>query len=353
MFRNININLYKMYFKDKLGLKSQYEYIKSMYFWNPKAVEKFEKGQFNTSNMSYKWMHGRISSSIFSFPDSHENILSSNDLFDICYSNLRNTLYFTNNVELSNVIHKIIYNSETEVDEPFKWETNIKNEMIHIFEKYNTIQVLCTLLIYAQTGDIYTPYGKYQLKNDFRYVKSYKKEVITRHFDELLEDAVEINMSQISVPSLLDDYDDFFKKNNKNNIFNLLKKNPNFHLNIMMIDPELPNVEILLRFYMYGDTFSGSKRVINDSIKFASDLMKQFPNQVISKFATVPMSYSFMQIKKKNSPSIVKLDVYTPFNNSDDRFSFIFDDVENKELYNYYSRTFYRMFYDGKYIPIE
>lgn len=353
MFRNININLYKMYFKRILGLKSQYEYIKSMYLWNPQAVEEFEKGQFNASNISYKWMQGRISPTFFSSTDSQKTILSSNDLFDICYYNLRNTLCCTNNVELSDVIRKIIYNSESEVNEPFEWETNIKEEMIHIFEKYNIIQVLSTLLIYAQTGDIYTPDGKYQFKNDFKYVKSYKKEIITRHFDELLDDAVEINMSQISVPSLIDDYDDFFKKNNKNNIFYLLEKNSDFRLKIMMIDPELPNVDILLRFYMYGDTFSGNRKVINDSIAFASDLMKQFPNQVISKFATVPMSYSFMQIKKKINPSIAKVDVYTPFNNSDDRFSFVFDDVENKELYDYYSRTFYRMFYDGKRITTE
>lgn len=342
-----------MYFKRILGLKSQYEYIKNMYFWNPQAVEEFEKGQFNANNMSYKWMQGRISPTFFSSADSQENVLNSSDLFDICYYNLRNTLCFTSNIELSVVIHKIIYNSESEVDEPFEWRQSIKEEMIRIYEKYNIIQVLSTLLIYAQTGDIYTPDGKYQFKNDFKYVKSYKKDIITRHFDELLDDAVEINMSQISVPSLIDDYDDFFKINNKNNIFNLLEKNPDFRLKIVMIDPELPNVDILLRFYMYGDTFSGSRKIINDSITFASDLMKQFPNQVISKFAAIPMSYSFMQIKKKNNPSIVKVDVYTPFNNSDDRFSFIFDDVENKELYDYYSRAFYRTFYDGKLIQIE
>lgn len=348
MFRNININLYKMYFKEKLGLKSQYEYIKNMYLWNPQAVEEFEKGQFNASNMSYKWMQGRISPSFFSSENSQENLLCSPDLFDICYCNLRNTLCFTNNMELSDVIRKIIYNSELETFEPFEWKVKIKKEMMHIYEKYDIIQVLCTLLIYAQTDEIYTPDGKYKFKNDFKYVKSYKKEIITRHFDELLEDAVEINMSQISVPSLIDDYDDFFKKNNRNNIFYLLENDPNFHLKILMIDPEIPNADILLHHYMYGDKFSGSREVIHDSIAFASELMKQYPKQVISKLTNVPMSYSFMQIKKRNNPSVVKVDVYTPFNNSDDRYSFVFDNVENKELYDYYSRTFYRMFFEGK-----
>lgn len=346
MFRNINFNLYKMYFKESLGLSSQYEYIKCMYSWNPKAVEEFEKGKFNKSNIAYKWMQSGISSVFFSLPDSQENILHSKDLFDICYCNLRNTLRFNNNIGLSNVICKIIYSPES-ADEPFEWEESIQKQLINIFEKYNIIQVLCILLIYAQTNDICTPDGKYQFRNDFRYVKSYKKEVITRYFDELLEDAVEINMSQISVPSLIDSYDNFFKKNNKNNIFYLLEKNPDFRLRILMIDPELPNIDVLLHFYMYGDTFSDSKKVINDSIAFASDLVKNFPNQVTAKVTAVPMSYSFMQIKKKNSPSVIKVDVYAPFNNADDRFSLIFDELENKELYDYYLRTFYRMFNNG------
>lgn len=332
-----------MYFKESLRLNSQYEYIRCMYFWNPKAVEEFEKGKFNESNIAYKWMHSGISSNFFSLPDSREDVLVSKDLFDICYCNLRNTLCFNNNIHLSDVIRKIIYFPET-VSEPFEWDKNIQNQIIHIFEKYDVIQVLCTLLIYAQTGNIYTSDGKYKFRNDFRYVKSYKKEVVTRYFDELLYDAIEINMSQISIPSLIDSYDDFFKKNNKNNIFRLLEENPDFRLKILMIDPELPNIDYLLRFYMYGDTFSDSKKVINDSIAFASDLAGRFPNQVTAKVVAVPMSYSFMQIKKKNNPSIVKVDVYTPFNNADDRFSLIFDEVENKELYDYYSRAFYRMF---------
>lgn len=351
MFRNININLYKMYFKKALRINSQYEYLKYMYSWNPKAVREFEKGKFTESNVAYKWMQSGISSNFFLLPDSDEDIFSSKDLFDVCYFNLRSTLCFNNNIYLKNVIYKIIYYPET-VSEPFKWEKNTQNQMIHIFEKYDVIQVLCTLLVYAQTGEIYTPEGKYKFRNDFRYVKSYKKEIITRHFDELLCDAVEINMSQISVPSLIDSYDDFFKKNNKNNIFRLLKENPDFKLKILMIDPELPNIDAFLRFYMYGDTFSDSKKVINDSIVFSSDLVRDFPRQVTAKVVNVPMSYSFMQIKKKNSPSIVKVDVYTPFNNSDDRFSLIFDELENKELYDYYVRTFYRMFDNGKTIKI-
>lgn len=155
MFRNININLYKMYFKESLGLNSQYEYIKYMYSWNPQAVEEFEKGKFNESNVAYKWMQSGISSAFFSSPDSGKDILDSKDLFDIYYCNLRNTLCFNNNIHLSDIIYKIIYCSES-VDEPFKWEDKIQKQIIHIFEKYNVVQVLCTLLIYAQTGDIYS-----------------------------------------------------------------------------------------------------------------------------------------------------------------------------------------------------
>lgn len=50
IFRSININLYKMYFKNELNFKSQYEYLKYMYLWNPEAVKKFEEGRFNPYN---------------------------------------------------------------------------------------------------------------------------------------------------------------------------------------------------------------------------------------------------------------------------------------------------------------
>lgn len=354
LFRDININLYKMYFKKALGLNSQYEYIKSMYSWNPQAVREFEKGKFSESNIAYKWMQSGISASFFSLPDSQENPLESKDLFDLCYNNLKNTLCVINNIQLSESIRHMIYNPES-AEEPFAWETGIQKRMIRIFEKYDVIQVLCTLLIYAQTGEIYTPTGKYQFRNGFRYVKSYKKEMITRHFDELLQGAVEVNMSQISIPSLMDSdsYHDFFKKNNRNTLVDLLEQNPDFRLRLLMIDPELPYTDVLLRFYMYGDTFSDSKNVIHDSIRFAYDLTERFPEQVTAKISTVPMSYSFMQIRKKENPSVVKIDVYAPFNNADDRFSLIFDKLENKELYDYYTRTFYRMFQAGNPISVK
>lgn len=347
IFRNININLYKMYFKESFGLNSQYEYLKCMYSWNPSAVKKFEQGKFNVNDIAYKWMKNGISPS-FLLADPNEDMLHFDSLFDICYFHLRNKVCLENNCNLTETIRKIIYSSETSIDEPFAWEISTKKRMINIFEKYDTIQTLCTLLIYAQIGEIYTLDGKYHFKNAFKYVKSYKKEIVNWHFDELLKDAVEINMSQISIPSIMPYYDDFFKKNNRNNIFCLLENNPEFRLKILMIDPELQNLDFLLQAYMYGDAFSDSKKVVEDSVNFAVNLAEQFPDQVIAKVVSVPMSYSFMQIKKKLQPSIVKIDVYTPMNNADDRFSFIFDDVENKELYDYYVKTFCRMFGTGK-----
>lgn len=351
IFRNINMNLYKMYFKKLFDLKNQYDYIKYMYLWNQKAVEEFEKGTFNKSNVAYKWMQNGIPHMFFMSPNTKENILDSKNLFDICYYNLRNILHLTSNKCLSDIIYKIIYSAENTA-EPFEWEKGKQSQMIHIFEKYNTTQVLSTLLIYAETGLIYTPNGKYELKNNFKYVKSYAKEIINKHFDEFIEDAIDINMSQISLPSLMDSYKEFYKKNIKNSIFNSLEKDHNFRLRILLMDSNTTNVDAFLNSYMFGDTFSESKKVINDSISFASTLTKQFPNQVTVKTTSAPTSYSFMQIKKSTT-SIIKIDVYTPFNNSDDRFSLIFDEFENKELYDYYSRTFWRMFWNGSIIKIE
>ena len=353
IFRGINVNLYKMYFKNMLKLKNQYEYLKCMYKWGLKQIENFEKGHFNSYSTSYKWMQNGIPNTIFSLPHSEKNIMNSTYLFDICYDSLKNSLCLMNNQQLSKVLHIIIFDSETGADEPFVWEENVQMNMKHIYETYNCIQVLCTLLIYAQTQMIYTPRGEYQFKNDFSYIKVYKKETINQNFDLLLENAIEVNMSQISNPSLLEAYDEFFKKKNKESIMKALTENPDFHLNILMIDPLMPNIELLLHSYMYGDTFSDSVKVIEDSIYFAADLMKCFPNQVTAKTVAVPMSYSFMQIKKKNTPSLMKIDIYAPCNNADERFSMLLDDLENKELYNYYSKTFYRMFHDGTLIPVE
>ncbi len=344
IFANININLYEMYFKKFLGIKNRYDYLKILYQWNPKAVEQFEKTSFDRNNKTNKWFGKKIAEEFFIVEFSDENILTSPHLFDIVYSHLKNALYLTNSPELSDVIRKIIYESETSVKECFTWDRHIQNQMELTFEKYNSVQVLSTLLIYAQTKKIYTPDGEYQLKKDFSYIKAYKKEVINNNFRLLFNDTVEVNMSQISLPSLMDNYTDYFKKNNKTSIVDMLAKNPDFRLNILLIDPKLPNIDILMNSFMYGDSFSEGVKVIEDSINFASELKKQFPNQVKVKTIALPMSYSFMEIKNKNSPSVIKIDVYTPCTNADDRFSIVFDNIESKELYDYYLRTFYRMF---------
>lgn len=344
IFANINVNLYEMYFKKSLGIKNRYDYLKMLYQWNPKAVEQFEKADFRKHNVTNKWFEKKISDEFFIVEFSDENILTSPHLFNIVYSHLKNILYLTNSLELSDVIRKIIYESETSVKECFEWDRHIQNQMELIFEKYNIVQTLSTLLIYAQTQKIYTPDGEYQLKKDFSYVKAYKKEVINNNFRLLFNDTIEVNMSQISLPSLMDNYTDYFKKNNKNSIVDMLAKNPDFRLNILLIDPELPNIDILLNTFMCGDSFAGDVQVIEDSIKFASELKKQFPNQVTVKTTAMPMSYSFMHIKNKNSSSVIKIDVYTPCTNADDRFSMVFDNIESKALYDYYLRAFYRMF---------
>ncbi len=219
IFGKINVNLYKMYFKDSFGIQNRYDYLKMVYSWNPEVVEQFESGNFRNHNVANKWFEKEISQSFFD-----ENVLTSPHLFDIVYSYLKNTLYLTNSLELSDVIRKIIYESETSVKECFTWDRHVQNQMELIFEKYNSVQVLSTLLIYAQTKKIYTPDGEYQLKKDFSYVKAYKKEVINNNFRLLFNDTVEVNMSQISLPSLMDDYTDYFKKNNKNSIINMLEK---------------------------------------------------------------------------------------------------------------------------------
>lgn len=341
-----------MYFKNTLNLKNQYEYLKYMYKWGMKKIEVFENSNFNPYNTSYRWMNNGIPDTIFSLPLSEENVIDLTYAFDMCYDNLKNSLCLVNSQKLSEVIYTIIFKSETDVSQPFTWDKDIHKYMKQIYENYNCVQMLCILLIYAQTQKICTPNGRYQLRNNFSYIKVYKKETINQNFNLLLEDAVEMNMSQISIPSLLESYNEFFKRKNKEIIMNALTENPDFRMKILMIDPSVPNIDLLMHTYMFGDTFSDSVKVIEDSIDFSASLMKRFPNQVTAKTVAVPMSYSFMQIRNKNSPSIMKIDIYTPFNNVDERFSMIFDDLENKELYDYYSKTFYRMFYNGNLIHI-
>ncbi len=66
IFKDINVNLYKMHFKNILNLKNQYEYLKRMYKWWLEKMENFEKGHFNLYNTSYGWMNNGIPDTVFS-----------------------------------------------------------------------------------------------------------------------------------------------------------------------------------------------------------------------------------------------------------------------------------------------
>lgn len=329
-------------------MRNQFEYIRYVYNWNEEIEKKFEKYNADPHNTANRWLRNGIPSLIFNIFDTNQNLLDSPYLFDICYNNLKNNLCLCSNEKLSKTVYDIIFHSETDVYETFKWDEYVQDQFKHIYMSYDSVRVLSSLLIYAQTGKIYSPNNVIQLKNNFSFAKIYKKDTITHSFDLLIEGATEVNMSQISVPSLIESYKEFYKGINKDSIMKMLLSNPRFKLNVLMIDPTLPNIETLLSAYMYGDSFSDNVKVVKDSICFAYELTRKFPKQVKAKVVSVPMSYSYMYVKKIEQPSIIKIDIYTPFNNADDRFSILIDDLENKEAFNYYSKTFYRMFHDGR-----
>lgn len=338
IFQWIHQNL-RTYFRK---YKTQYEYLIAVYGWGQKqAAVLFSTPKSQSANAS-KWMReGKLPDCFFQSENQKQTILDSPDTFANCYSYLRDNLQITNTPELQEIICNIIFDSKSEN----LWKTE-KQQFIQIFQKYDTVHVLAFLLIYAQIKKIPSVSGYYQMSSDFTYIKSYKKSVIESNFETLVQDASEINMSQISCPSLISSapYTEFFKKGNLLAIENALTTNPDLKLNMLFMSPDLLYADQLIKFYMYGNSFFHNTKVIEDSIRFAFELSTKFPKQVTAKVTNTPMSYSLFHVKKKTLPSIIKIDVYVPITCAEDRFSFILDSLENKDIYNYYLVNFTRLF---------
>ena len=347
IFKDINQNLFDMYFGRRLSVSNQYDYYIKIYGWS----EEIKKNLINKKKESseyhktaYQWKCNRIPFRMFGTLFKDDNLKTIPEvIFNMCYEQLKTVVRLHYEDSLKQVIEDLIFHSETNLKYKFKWNEEKRRKIEQIYLETDIIKTVASLLILAETDCIIYPTKKYNLKSDFDYAKVYKKGVIEENFDVLLEDAQEINMLQISCPSLMESYTDFFKKTNKNALMNALRSDMHPKLNMVFIDPECSYTQELMKTFMYGDSFATSKRVIYDSIGFALDLKKQFPGQVCVKTISVPISYSIFQGKRR-TVSYLKIDIYNIIASANERCSIIFDNIENKEFYDMYALGFNRIF---------
>ncbi len=348
MFKNINQNLFEMYFSYALMITNQYDYCVEMYGWTKEIKEcmQTKKTLFSDYHRSaYQWMNSAIPVSVFGTLLRQNNLDSIPEvIYNICYEHLKTVIKVHHDEKLTHLIENIIFHPETDLKHTFQWDGKQQRELETIYRNTDTIKTLATLLILAQTKRIIYPTRKYNIKSDFAYVRVYEKNVIEENFDVLLDGANEINMLQISCPSLIEDYKDFFKPTNKKALLNALQSDNKPRLNMIFLDPECDYTLELMKTFMYGNSFANDKRVIYDSINFALGLKQQFPGQIFVKTVSVPISYSILQAKKQDT-SYLKIDIYNIVSSASERCSILFDNKENKEFYDMYAQGFNRIFH--------
>ena len=348
LFRNINQNFFEMYFSHKLALGNQYDYYIAMYGWT-KEIEtnlKTRKAEApNYHRTAYQWMVKNITVSMFGTLLRQSNLdYIPEVIYNFCYEHLKTVLKVHYDEKLEQLVEDMIYRPETYMKYKFSWNKEQKQALENIYCNTDVIKTIATLLILAQTGRIIYPTKKYNIKSDFDYVRVYDKSVIEENFDVLLDGAEEINMLQISCPSLIEDYGDFFKPTNKKALMNALTSEKKPRLNMVFLDPECDYALELMKTFMYGNSFANDKKVIYDSIHFALQLKAEFPGQVCVKTVSVPISYSILQAKK-SANSYLKIDIYNVVSSASERCSTVFDNKENKEFYDMYAQGFNRIFY--------
>ena len=348
LFRNINQNLFEMYCSNNMSLGNQYDYYIAMYGWT-KEIEtnlRIRKAEApNYHRTAYQWMSKNIAVSIFGTLLKPSNLDSFPEvIYNLCYEHLKAVLKVHHDEKLEKLVEDMIYRSETHMRYTFSWDTEQKQALENIYHNTDVIKTIATLLILAQTERIIYPTRKYNIKRDFDYVRVYDKGVIEENFDVLLNGSEEINMLQISCPSLIEEYTDFFKQTNKKALMNALLSEKKPKLNMVFLDPESDYALELMRTFMYGNSFANDKKVIYDSINLALKLKAEFPGQVCVKTVSVPISYSILQAKKSET-SYLKIDIYNIVSSASERCSILFDNKENKEFYDMYAQGFNRIFY--------
>lgn len=346
IFYAINKNLYDIYFKAEFSCKNQYEYLTMVYCWYDDKMISFKSSKYDFNKISYQWMKNSMPSYLFNFKfDLNNEFINPESAFMDCYHNLKKHFRGHNYLTLYEAIRKLIFRSESEIKYKFKWIDSDFIKIKSIFENSETLKILVSLLIYAQTGTVVFPPRRYSLTHDMNPIKAYSKKVIDENLDVFIDGAETINMMQISFPSLLEEYRDFYKKSSRNAIINALESNPHTKLNMLFMNPDYPAAIDLIRSFMYGDYFGMDTKVIRDSMRFALELKQKFPNQVTAKKVFMPISYSIMQIiRDVNRPSQLKLDIYTTAASAMERSSIVVDNYESKELYDLYSGNFLRIY---------
>ncbi len=348
LFRNINQNFFEMYFRQELALGNQYDYYIAMYGWTEEIetnlrIKKVEVSDYHRT--AYQWMTKHITvpmfgtllrqSSLDSFPEV---------IYNLCYEHLKTVLKKHYDEKLKKLVEDMVYRPKTHLKYKFSWNEAQKNALNNIYRNTDVTKTIATLLILAQTDRIIYPTKRYNIKSDCNYVRVYNRSVIDENFDVLLNGSEEINMLQISCPSLIEKYADVFKQTNKKALINALLSEKKPKLNMVFLDPECDYALELTKTFMYGNSFANEKKVIYNSIEFALKLKAEFPYQVCVKTVSVPIAYSVLQTKKPKI-SYLKIDIYNAVFSSHERCSILFDNRENKEFYNMYAQEFHSIFY--------
>ena len=304
-----------MYFKKCMNFRNQFDYLNSLYYLgNDDEKSVFESIKYNKYKEVDKWLKkGRIDDSFFTF--GRENFLFRHDLLFLLTEKMNNFLSDSDNLEkLRELLYALVNNPEIlkyyfEIPENYRVTLNL------LFNSCDTVNFLAVLLIFAQTGRITEPYRKSMKK---RTVEVYDKSTITEHFCELVNDAIEIDMMQISVPSLIEKYTDFYKPNNYNALINLLDNGCRINF---VFSGYIDELKMQNTVYCYRNDFSLFGNVIEDSISFTKELKSKYPQQIEIRKASYPISYSLMIIKKRHYPAIAKVDLYLIKGSADTRLT--------------------------------
>lgn len=331
-----------MYFKEQLSIRNQFEYFNLLYNFQKEGHPTFKTYTPNIYKSTNKWLNnGRIDNEYFSYND--ENILDSDSIFDICYEHTQKLFneYPDKSEILKQLVKAFVFDTAS-LKYSFEFTDNINEKFKKILNDYNEETLFSTLILFAQTNRIISPQKEYT--DTCNIVKVYNKTDITHQFTELISNAIEIDMMQISTPSLIHKYSDFFKPDNYSSIINALKNG--CIINFLFIDPESEFAYNLSDIYCYGNTFDIFGDVIKDSINLAQNLKNKYPDQVQIKTTMYPISYSLMIIKKREQPAIAKVDLYLLKKDADSRQSFIFNSENNMESYSLYRNNFFDIFND-------
>ncbi|MDO5150563.1 MAG: hypothetical protein Q4D76_14430, partial [Oscillospiraceae bacterium] len=312
-YLDYTLNFLKKFFKNYYGISTRYDLIYLLYKWLPEKNE-VEECRFNCSNIASKWSkNGCISKNFFTY--NGVNILEDHNSFELCRNHIHGIFENRKHIlsEFENIIEECVFGAG--YGNPFV-ENAIDKELRFDFEYYDIITFFSILLMFIQTKEIGINAKKYDLAKCGSSVKVYNKPEIENNLDILMRDAETVRMLQISIPSLMKKYVGFFKESSYRTLIRNLRSGTKFEF--VFLDPDYELTNFLLKEFNYYNNYSSSIEVVNDSIQFVKELKKEYPGQVTLRLIRKPISYSYMQIVKKDY-ALFKIDLYTSFSNSNER----------------------------------